>query len=124
MGTTWSRNPSACKTLRTVANSGLPSSDKALYRLSRPNPVSRATWVIPLERAISHPRLHFEIFNGTPAIAYETGLNVDELNLTSRQFEGLSMYFGGVQAALYHPIKGLMAAADPRRTGGIAWGEN
>ncbi|MDJ0595088.1 MAG: gamma-glutamyltransferase [Pleurocapsa sp. MO_226.B13] len=79
---------------------------------------------LSLKRAISHPRLHFEIFNGTPAIAYETGLNVDELNLTSRQFEGLSMYFGGVQAALYHPIKGLMAAADPRRTGGIAWGEN
>ena len=34
------------------------------------------------------------------------------------------MYFGGVQAALYHPTDGLTAAADPRRTGGVAWGEN
>lgn len=78
----------------------------------------------PLEEAISHPRLHFELFNGAPAIACETGVNTEELNLTHRQFEGLSMYFGGVQAALYHPTEGLNAAADPRRTGGIAWGES
>ena len=77
---------------------------------------------LPLKQAISHPRLHFEVFNKTPTIAFETGLNVDALNLTSRQFEGLSMYFGGVQAALSHPTNGLTAAADPRRTGGIAWG--
>ncbi len=78
---------------------------------------------LPLEQAISHPRLHFEVFNDTPVIAFETGLKVDALNLTSRQFEGLSMYFGGVQAALGHPTDGLTAAADPRRTGGIAWGD-
>jgi gamma-glutamyltranspeptidase/glutathione hydrolase len=79
---------------------------------------------LPLRQAISHPRLHFEVFNNTPTIAFETGLNVDALNLTSRQFEGLSMYFGGVQAALSHPTAGLTAAADPRRTGGIAWGQS
>jgi gamma-glutamyltranspeptidase / glutathione hydrolase len=79
---------------------------------------------LPLKQAISHPRLHFEVFNNTPAIAFETGLNVDALKLTSRQFEGLSMYFGGVQAALGSPTAGLTAAADPRRTGAIAWGEN
>src|SRR5262249_48318103 len=33
-----SRNPSACITLSTVANSGCPSADSALYRLSRPRP--------------------------------------------------------------------------------------
>ena len=79
---------------------------------------------LSLEEAISHPRLHFELFNAAPAIACETGINTDELNLATRQFAGLSMYFGGVQAALYHPTDGLIAAADPRRTGGIAWGEN
>lgn len=77
-----------------------------------------------LEQAISHPRLHFEVFNDTPTIAFETGLKIDELSLTNRQFEGISMYFGGVQAAMAHPTDGLMAQADPRRTGGIAWGEN
>ncbi len=79
---------------------------------------------MPLAESISHPRLHFELFNDIPAIALETGLNTAKLNLTSRQFEGLSMYFGGVQAALYHPTDGLIAAADPRRTGGIASGGN
>ena len=78
---------------------------------------------LSLERAISHPRLHFELFDNAPAIAHETGIDTELLNLPSRQFEGLSMYFGGVQAALYHPERGLTAAADPRRTGGIAWGE-
>lgn len=84
-----------------------------------------------LEQAIFQPRLHFEFFDDTSAlkpsgsvIACETGINTDELSLNRRQFEGLSMYFGGVQAALYHPTDGLFAAADPRRTGGIAWGEN
>ena len=79
---------------------------------------------LPLERAIAHPRLHYELFNDAPAIAYETGINIGEIALPTRQFAGLSMYFGGVQAALYHPTKGLIAAADPRRTGGIAWGGN
>ena len=77
-----------------------------------------------LEEAISSPRLHFEVFNDLPTIAFETGLDVNALSIPSRQFEGLSMYFGGVQAALYHPTSGLTAAADPRRTGVIAWGEN
>ena len=79
---------------------------------------------MPLERAISHPRLHFEVFNNTPGIAFETGLNVNSLNLTSRQFEKLSMYFGGVQVACSHPTNGLTAAGDPRRAGSITSGEN
>ena len=79
---------------------------------------------LPLDQAISHPRLHFEVFNQIPAIAFENGLNVEELNLTTRQFKELSMYFGGVQAAYSHPSNGLTAAADPRRTGGIALGGN
>ena len=79
---------------------------------------------MPLKQAISHPRLHFELFNDHRAIALETGLDTTELNLTTRQFEGLSMYFGGVQAALFDPTNGLIAAADPRRAGSIAWGEN
>ena len=77
-----------------------------------------------LEQAISYPRLHYEVFNDVPTVAFETGLNTDKLKITSRGFEGLSMYFGGVQAALYHPKNGLSAAADPRRNGAVAWGEN
>jgi len=30
------------------------------------------------------------------------------------------MYFGGVSAALWHPLEGFVVAADPRRAGGTA----
>ena len=46
-------NPSAEITFKTVANSGLPSADSALYKLSRPRPVSFAICDMPLARAIS-----------------------------------------------------------------------
>jgi hypothetical protein len=41
-GEAWSCNPSAAMTFMMVANSGLPSAERALYRLSRPSPASRA----------------------------------------------------------------------------------
>ena len=40
-------------TFKTVANSGLPSADNALYRLSRPSPAALAILDIPLARATS-----------------------------------------------------------------------
>ena len=51
-----SRSPRALTTLSTVANSGLPSADSDLYRLSRPRPVSCATIDILRARAMS-PRV-------------------------------------------------------------------
>ncbi|MDJ0689547.1 MAG: gamma-glutamyltransferase [Xenococcaceae cyanobacterium MO_188.B32] len=78
---------------------------------------------MPLDEAIAHPRLHFEIFEGVPTVAFETGLAIDTLpNFEPRQFKSLSMYFGGVQAALSDPTTGLVAAADPRRAGGVGYG--
>ncbi len=77
-----------------------------------------------LVEAIAHPRLHFEIFEGMPTVAFEADLAIDTLpNLNSRRFEEISMYFGGVQAALWSPRDGLLAAADPRRAGGVAYGK-
>lgn len=76
-----------------------------------------------LSDAIAHPRLHFEIFEGQPTVALELGLSVESLaGFCTRQFPKRSMYFGGVQAALWHPRSGLSAAADPRRAGGVACG--
>ncbi len=78
---------------------------------------------MPLAKAIAHPRLHFEIFEGIPTVAFESDLAIDTLsNFNSRGFDRLSMYFGGVQAALSHPTYGLVAEADPRRAGGVAYG--
>ena len=76
-----------------------------------------------LKEAINHPRLHVETVEGIPTIAFEPGLTVESLEgFATREFSQLSMYFGGVQAALGHPSSGLLAAADPRRAGGIAHG--
>lgn len=76
-----------------------------------------------LSEAINHPRLHIEIFEGLPNIAFEADLPVNSIEgFVTRQFPQLSMYFGGVQAAMWHPQRGLLAAADPRRAGGIAYG--
>jgi gamma-glutamyltranspeptidase/glutathione hydrolase len=76
-----------------------------------------------LSEAISYPRLHVEIAEGLPNIAFEAGLPANSLeDFVPREFPQLSMYFGGVQAALWHHEQGLLAAADPRRAGGIAYG--
>ncbi len=78
-----------------------------------------------LEDAIAHPRLHYEVLEKLPTIVLEAGVPIGEIEgFITHQFPGLSMYFGGVQAALWNPQTGLSAAADPRRAGGVAFGGN
>ncbi len=78
---------------------------------------------LSLTEAVQHARLHVEVFDGKPTVAYEPGLAVRGRDgLTTRPFPDLSMYFGGVQAALWDPVAGLFGAADPRRKGGVARG--
>lgn len=77
---------------------------------------------IPLEEAIQHPRLHVEYTTEGGQIAYEPGLDVEQLGLISRPFETTDMFFGGVGAALFEPGEALKGAADHRRTGGVALG--
>jgi len=76
-----------------------------------------------LTDAVQHPRLHTEVFDGAATIAHEPGLAVEPFDdLQTRRFPDISMYFGGVQAALWDPDSGHYEAADPRRAGGIARG--
>ena len=79
---------------------------------------------MPLDEAIAHPRVHAETFEGEPAVAFEGWLPVAALEegRRLRHFSDVSMYFGGVQAALWKPGEGLSAAADPRRSGATAVG--
>lgn len=73
--------------------------------------------------AIHHPRLHVEVFEGHPTIAYEPGVHVEAFDdFRLRRFPDLSMYFGGVGLAMFDPNSGLYEAADPRRTGATAVG--
>lgn len=76
-----------------------------------------------LTRAIEAPRLHTEVSaDGEQRVACEPGIPCDDIDIPVRPFEGISMYFGGVGAALRRRDGALEAAADPRRTGGRAIG--
>jgi gamma-glutamyltranspeptidase/glutathione hydrolase len=75
-----------------------------------------------LDEAIQHPRLHVEYTDAGGRVAYEPGLDVEQMGLINRSFATTDMFFGGVGAALFEPERGLTAAADHRRTGGVAFG--
>lgn len=77
------------------------------------------------ERAVERPRLHVEAGPEGPRIACEPGVPLgvlEELGLPVREFEGPSMYFGGVELVLRGGDGAFETAADPRRTGGTAVG--
>ncbi len=76
-----------------------------------------------LTDAIEHPRLHVEVFDGEPTVAFEPGVPLARDGTRARRpFPDRSMYFGGVQAALWDPRAGLFGAADSRRAGAVARG--
>jgi gamma-glutamyltranspeptidase/glutathione hydrolase len=78
---------------------------------------------LDLAAAIAYPRLHVEVIDQILRLAFESGLAIPELPAFALQpFDGPSMYFGGVQAAFWHPQAELKAAADARRAGGVAQG--
>ncbi len=72
----------------------------------------------PLETAVLAPRFHAE---GT-LFAYEAGARTADLDSYEQvlPFEGPNMYFGGVNAVRRTPEGIFEAAADPRRSGGVA----
>ncbi|MEO1144865.1 MAG: gamma-glutamyltransferase, partial [Cyanobacteria bacterium J06638_22] len=78
---------------------------------------------LPLSEAITSPRLHVEVGEEPSQISFEPDLPISPQSVFSLQpFSAPSMYFGGVQAALWEPDSGLSAAADPRRAGAVAEG--
>lgn len=75
-----------------------------------------------LDEAVAAPRLHVELGEGEEyTVAHEPGVAVSDGH-DARPFEALSMYFGGVGAAVRRADGSLVAAADPRRDGGTAVG--
>lgn len=71
-----------------------------------------------LADAVAHPRLHLEIDGDGLNIAVEPGLDLPDTGISVTRYPEISMYFGGVVAALYDSNSGFAAAADPRREGG------
>ncbi len=90
--------------------------------------VAQALWHVikrrvDLSEAIATPRLHLEVFDAALQLAVEPGVPLPaDLDLPVAAFPTPSMYFGGVQAALWQPHQGLTAAADARRAGAVAQG--
>ena len=74
---------------------------------------------LPLEIAVDAPRLHAE----GDLLAYETGAKKPELSAYERilAYDEPSMFFGGVNAVRRTPEGIFEAAADPRRSGGVAF---
>jgi gamma-glutamyltranspeptidase/glutathione hydrolase len=70
-----------------------------------------------LPEAVAHPRLHVEFSGDDYRVACEEGLDIDAAQ-PARHFPGRSMFFGGVGAVAWSPVRGFDVAADPRRTGG------
>jgi gamma-glutamyltranspeptidase / glutathione hydrolase len=76
---------------------------------------------LTLQEAIDHPRLHVRLTGPGPTVDHEAGLVLSgATTLPTQAFDGQSMYFGGVSAALWSPVEGLSAASDPRRDGAVA----
>lgn len=76
-----------------------------------------------IEDAVTAPRVHAEVFDGEPTLAVEPGIDVSRVvDMAVRELPELSMYFGGVQAAVLTAEGELTGAADPRRSGAVQVG--
>jgi len=82
--------------------------------------VNHANAGMPLSEAIEHPRLHLEATDDGPRVVTEPGIPTNLGGIPWRTMPEMSMYFGGVGVAEWSPAGGLVAAADPRRSGGTA----
>ena len=74
---------------------------------------------LPLEVAVRAPRMHAE----GNLLAYEAGAHKPELSAFEQvlAYDGPTMFFGGVNAVRRNPEGLFEAAADPRRSGGVAF---
>lgn len=77
-----------------------------------------------LHAAIAHPRMHVRVRPAEePAVLLdheEDLLLPPDIGFPLRAMPAHSMYFGGVNAALWSAGTGLVAAGDPRRAGAVA----
>jgi gamma-glutamyltranspeptidase/glutathione hydrolase len=101
---------------------GSPGADRITTALLQ-SLASFANGGLSLEAAIARPRLHVRFLDGAPLVDHEEDLELPpDLDLPAREHHALSMYFGGVGAALRSADGSLLAAADPRRAAVVAVG--
>ncbi len=101
---------------------GSPGSDRIPTAIAQS--MALFTRGLDLQSAIAHPRMHLRVRPGEdPAVLldHEEDLPVPaDTGFPTRVMPSQSMYFGGVNAALWSPSLGLLAVGDPRRAGAVA----
>ena len=110
-------SPSVARCGTRVLAVGSPGADRittALHQFL----VNYLQFGMPLERAVAHPRVHVDTSGEDVRLMAEPGLDLPDVDIPLHVTRPLSMYFGGVGAALYDSSGGFGVAADPRREGG------
>jgi len=110
--------PSVARRPGAVLAVGSPGADRITTAMQQ-FLINYLQFSMPLEAAVSHPRVHVDTSGPTVQLKAEPGLDLPETDLPLSIFPGLSMYFGGVGAAVYDQQDGFDVAADPRREGGV-----
>jgi gamma-glutamyltranspeptidase/glutathione hydrolase len=109
--------PTVARARGSVLSIGSPGADRittALHQFL----VNFLLLGLGLEHAIAHPRMHVEVRDEGVNLALEPGLPFEtDPGFRVTRFPELSMYFGGVAAALFEEGRGFDAGADPRREG-------
>ena len=109
--------PSCARAAGKVLAIGSPGADRittALHQFL----VNFLQLELDLDRAVALPRLHLKIDGAMKDVAIEPGIDLPDIGMNVTRYDDLSMYFGGVVAALNDDGE-FTAAADPRREGGV-----
>jgi gamma-glutamyltranspeptidase/glutathione hydrolase len=72
-----------------------------------------------VDQAVSYPRVHVERRDEIWQLAHESGADIRDIDMPTREFPNHSMFFGGVGAVMLDSEGTFAVAADPRRTGGV-----
>jgi gamma-glutamyltranspeptidase/glutathione hydrolase len=103
----------------TVLAAGSPGADRITTAMLQAL-INFVHFGMSLEDAVAHPRVHVETTPEGYRVACEPGMPMDKVTLPTRHFDNISMFFGGVSAAEWSPVRGFEVASDPRRKGGTA----
>lgn len=110
-------SPSVARCGTRVLALGSPGADRittALHQFM----VNYMQFGMSLGDAVAHPRVHVDTSGDDLRLMAEPGLDLPEIDIPVHVTRELSMYFGGVGAALFDSDAGFAVAADPRREGG------
>lgn len=114
--------PGAARNHRTVLAFGSPGADRittAIHQFLH----NFLHLGMTLHDAVGAPRVHVELKDSSDRVAVEPGVATGRIPLPIHPYPELSMYFGGVSAALHEPGAGFQLATDQRRAGGTSMSE-